>query len=534
MKHWKIRLLAVFVALCLLLSGCNIRIPSYLRGLLSEFVPVNFSDMEYTRPDMDALSEALEEAMTAAEQSSFRTLERALLKYSLLFREFSTNYALANIYYSTDMTDIYWTQEYNTCLEMSSEASAGLDRLMYALADSEHRETLETDEYYGEGYFDDYEGESIWDDTFTAMMDEEAEILAEYYELSAESVALDETAYYETYAPAMCDIYVRLVALRQQIAQYAGYDGYAEFAYDFYYSRDYTPEQERQYLSRVREEIAPIYRDLVTNGVSGLYLYQRTEDETFSYVENMASAMGGTVLEAFELLKEAGLYNITYSENKYDASFEVFLSAYGEPYVFLNPEGSDRDYLTFAHEFGHFCNDYASYGSSASVDVAEIFSQGMEYLSLFYADAPDNLAKIKMVDSLCVYVEQSAYADFEQRVYALDAEELTREKVFSVFAEVSADYGFDLFGMDSRDFVGIPHFFTNPFYVFSYVVSNDAAMQFYQMEQKQAGDGLAHYMAQLDTQETSFLAFLESAQLESPFAEGRLQSVRDTFRSILG
>lgn len=530
MKRVKMRLIALVLVLCMLLSGCELS--AYVRGIFAQFVPVSFSEMEYTRPDLDGLNEALDNVMACVDQPSFRKLERALMEYSLLFHEFSTNYALANIYYCKDMTDLYWSEEYNICLEMTAEAEAGLDQLMYALAGSEHREKLETDEYYGEGYFDDYEGESLWDDAFTELMNEESEILAEYYTLSAEGIALDDETYYNEYVPEMCEIYTRLVALRQEIATYAGYESYPDFAYDFYYSRDYTPAQERAYLAEVREELVPIYRDLLTYGVSGLAIYERSEAETYAYVEQMAQAMGGTVLEAFELMADAELYDITYSENKYNSSFEVYLSAYGEPYILLNPQGTDNDALTFAHEFGHFCNDYASYGSGVSVDVAEIFSQGMEYLSLFYAEQSDSITKLKMVDSLCVYVEQSAYADFEQRVYALKGDEITSENIIDAFASVIEDYGFDLFGMDVSRYVEVPHFFTNPCYIFSYVVSNDAAMQFYQMEAQTAGDGLAHYTAQLDTEEYEFLAFIESADLESPFADGRIESVRDTFRSI--
>lgn len=530
MKRVKMRFVALVLVLCMLLSGCELS--AYVRGIFAQFIPVSFSQMEYTRPDLDALNEALEAVMACVDQPSFRKLERALMKYSLLFREFSTNYALANIYYCKDMTDLYWSEEYNICLEMTADAEAGLDQLMYALAESEHREKLETEEYYGEGYFDDYEGESLWDDTFTELMNKESEILAQYYTLSAEGIALDDETYYNSYVPEMCEIYTRLVALRQEIATYAGYESYPNFAYDFYYSRDYTPAQERAYLAEVRAELVPIYRDLLTYGVSGLAVYERTEAETYAYVEQMAQAMGGTVLEAFELMADAELYDITYSENKYNSSFEVYLSAYSEPYILLNPQGTDNDALTFAHEFGHFCNDYASYGSGVSVDVAEVFSQGMEYLSLFYAEQSDSITKLKMVDSLCVYVEQSAYADFEQRVYALKGDEITSENIIDAFASVIEDYGFDLFGMDVSRYIEVPHFFTNPCYIFSYVVSNDAAMQFYQMEAQTAGDGLAHYTAQLDTLEYEFLAFIETADLESPFADGRLESVRDTFRSI--
>ena len=71
-------------------------------------------------------------------------------------------------------------------------------------------------------------------------------------------------------------------------------------------------------------------------------------------------------------------------------------------------------------------------------------------------------------------------------------------------------------------------------YIFSYIVSNDAAMQLYQREQQQKGAGLALLEENLDTQEVSFLAFLDSAGLESPFTPSRVQAVRETFETLMG
>ena len=71
------------------------------------------------------------------------------------------------------------------------------------------------------------------------------------------------------------------------------------------------------------------------------------------------------------------------------------------------------------------------------------------------------------------------------------------------------------------------HFYTNPMYIISYVVSNDAAMQLYQLELEEAGAGLTRYEENLDTWEMYFLAFLEEAGLQSPF--DRVAEVREFF-----
>ena len=70
--------------------------------------------------------------------------------------------------------------------------------------------------------------------------------------------------------------------------------------------------------------------------------------------------------------------------------------------------------------------------------------------------------------------------------------------------------------------------------MFSYVVSNDAAMQIYQMERIEAGAGLALYEENLDADTPGFLGFLEAAGLKSPFSYGRVIEAKLTFDEILG
>ena len=202
------------------------------------------------------------------------------------------------------------------------------------------------------------------------------------------------------------------------------------------------------------------------------------------------------------------------------------------PYVFVNPTLTAYDKLTFTHEFGHFCSDYASFGSVAGVDVAEVFSQGLEYLSLCYTQNNEDLKKLRMASCLTTYVEQAAYAYFEHQVYDLSSEELTVEHVRALYQSVGSTYGFDSWNWDSRDYVCISHFFTSPMYVMSYVVSNDAAMQLYEMELQQPGAGAERYAEHLTTECEGFLEFLREAELKSPFE--RIEEVKAIMEGYFG
>ncbi len=531
----KQRMTLKLIALCLcavfLLGGCGI---IDLGGLWGEWV--SFSDMQYQRPDMTAYSQAADAVDQALEEevSPEELLSRVYSFYGV-YHGFYTNYYLATIHYYRNMTDLYWEEEYNYCLTAATQADARLDQLLYALAASPHLETLESEEHFGPGFFDAYQGESLWDDTFTSLMEQEAQLLSRYHELSAQGLSLDPYSeeFYTVCGNEMASLYVELVALRQKIASAAGYSDYPSFAYGYYYDRDYSCQQAEELMQQVQSELSSLYRQL---GQSDIWYYASrscTTTATFRYVEDFANAMGGRVQEAFSLLKKAGLYDIDYSENKFGGSFEVFLLSYAQPFVFVSPSKTPFDKLTFSHEFGHFCNDYASGGAIAGIDVAEVFSQAMEYLGLCYSPNEAQLLQLKMADCLCLYVEQSAYASFEHQVYRLTESDLTVEAVQQLYAQTCQNFGTDLWDPDPRSFVLVDHFFSNPLYIISYVVSNDAAFQLYQKEAANPGEGLAVLQAHLDTGEAHFLSFLESAGLSSPFLPGRMAEVRKTLESLL-
>ncbi len=563
MRRMKYRIFALILVLSMLLTGCaNVDFGGYFDGLqsivggevsahdegnagglfdtLQSAVAgeemVHYEDMEYSRPDMAQIEQSFQAACDAsAAGENVDAVMEAVYDFYDDYDWFYTCYSLADIRYSGDLTDTYWEEEYSYCMEKGAAVDAWLEELYYALAKSPLRQELESTDFFGEDFFVGYDGENLWDATFTTMMEQEAKLQNAYYELSGQTLDYEPGSeeYYDACADDMAQLLVDLISLRQEMAAYWGYTDYVQFANDFYYYRDFTPEEMENYLYDIQQKLVPLYCQ-VDSGVWDLAWEYSSEEETLDFVRQTAKNMGGSIWEAFELLEAAGLYDIAYSENKYNSSFEVYLTSYWEPFIFMNSTLSRYDCLTLSHEFGHFCNDYLSYGSYSGIDVLEVFSQGMEYLSLCYGENAEDLVQVKLADSLCTYVEQAAFAAFEQKMYALSGDALSVEGLYELYEEVAMAYGFESVGYDPREFVTITHYYTNPMYIISYVVSNDAAMQLYQLELENTGAGLARLEENLDTQVSYFLEFLDSAGLESPFAEGRIQQVRSFFRSALG
>lgn len=534
-------LLALVLCMAVLLSGCGgIDVAGFLgalgevTGIAGDKAPfgdqvIPFEEMEYTRPDIENMQSILEKVRQASSEEDLDGVLNGIYDLYDAFDWFYTAYNLADIGYSGDLTSSYWEGEYQYCGAASGQVDGMLEQMYRILADSPLADTLEGEDYFGEGFFDAYRGESIYSDEFLALLEEESGLVSRYYQLSGEE-PMDGDGY-DSWWQETAQVLVDLIRVRQQEAQCQGYDSYVDFAYDFYYERDYTPEEAETYLMELRDSLTPLYRDCVSSDAWEAAVRYTGEEKTFDYLRTAAENMGGTVLDAFRLMEQGELYDISYSENKYNSSFEVYLTSYGEPFLFMNPERSGYDCLTIAHEFGHFCNDYASYGSVVGVDVAEFFSQGMEYLSLCYGGDTQELARAKLADSLSTYVEQGCFALFEQEMYRLTGEELSPEGLRELYEETALSFGFDSVGYDPGEFVSITHFYTNPMYVISYVVSNDAAMQLYILERNESGSGLGRLEKHLDTEESFFLAFLESADLESPFH--RIPEVKAFFEAEL-
>ena len=535
MKKWT-RLIAAMLIAVVLLTGCSAAgFSGFLNDIFTAIslgTATNFSDMQYVRPDVDAFEANLaickEQAKTAKDVKSLMSPVTALYNQ---YYDFYTNYALANIHYCKNMTDIYWDEEYSWCLENASRIDSGLDQLLYALADSPLREALETEDYFGENFFDAYEGESLWDETFTALMNQEAALLDDYYELEAQSATVEDyQEFMSGYGYELEKVYAELVIVRQEIAEYAGYESYGQFAYEFTYQRDYTAQQAQDYVRKIAQELSPLYLQMDNTTWDALYTTS-TEEDTYAYLKSCVAAVGGVAEDALKLMEKAGLYDIAPGENKYGASFETFLYAYYEPFLFMNPSGYSMDKLTLVHEFGHFCNDYAVSGTVVGIDVAEVFSQGLEYLSICCTEEGKPLQQAKMADSLSVFVEQSLYAAFEFAVYEL--EEVTVENIRNTFSRTCKEFGFDGYGIDRRAYATVPHFYIAPMYVISYVVSNDVAMQLYQAEAKAPGEGVRQWENGLFSMQAGLLGFVEEMDLTSPFAEGRIEQIRDTLKAVL-
>lgn len=519
------RAFALLLILALLLCGCGqqvVKDPEITQPTVSQEDTLpdhHFSKMEYVRPDPQAVRTAQEACKTAAQSGDWEQLSAAVNQYLDCYDHFHTMYQLANIHYSADLSDSDWEAEHHYCAAQAASLTAAHRQLGFVLAATEFVDQLETDEYFGKNGLLRYRGKNCLTPEVEELLQQEASLQNQFYTLT-EGVSGTTDPYEELGA-----LLVQLVKLRHQIAAAAGFDSYAEFAYDYLHQRDYSPEQARAYLDQVRTQIAPILAGIG----SRIPPKQSTASgSTFEYVKELAQNAGGSVAEAFELMETAELYDIARSNTKMNAGFTTYLNEYEVPFVFHN--GGSVNVVV--HEFGHFCEGYVSKGFRSNVDAAEVYSQGMEYMSMFCADGTQNDSTAYSL--LLCYVSAAAKADFELRLYELPSEEVTADSIIKLYAQVGTDWKLSYVGGFNKEvLLTTLHYYLSPMYMLSYAISGDAALQLYELEVQESGAGLRCYEQLLASEQIQILSLLEEADLRSPFAPGAIEKSRDTFTQLL-
>jgi oligoendopeptidase F len=560
----RVRLLALLLAAVLLLSGC-----SFLTADRDAYVSmVPFDEMRYVRPDLDAALAEADDLIASLERGM--KLRRATDALDQLFTEYyhmRTMEALSTIRSDSDVTDPFYSAEYAFCSDAVIAFRGKMEEVFAACAASDLKDGL--DDYFGEGFLDDYGEDYVYPERLYELQRQENDLVTQYYSalvaqrltIQGKEYTLDDLLladrdgtlpdvtieqavdqYYDQANAALGSIFVELVKVRHALAAEAGYDRFLDMAYD-QNDRDFTPDAAARFTEAVQREIVPLYREAKARGLEDEAFYGTPETDTrdsLMTVMDIASSMGGDVGDTADFILEYDLVNAEVSDKKVSDSYEIYISDYESPYILASTIGYAEDILTIAHELGHAVDDFVHYEAADSTDVSETLSQGMEYLTLFYLqedDVYDSLLAYKLMDVLRLYAEQGSYNAFEERVYALDEADLTLENINAIALDCARSFGLESEwgdGYDSRSWVEITHFFQQPLYIVSYIASDSLAIQFYQQELAEEGQGLKLYEKAMDLAgDTEFMDLAKELGLRDPLSEEQVKATAELMREQL-
>ena len=541
----------------------------------------HFKDIIYKRPDTDALVTALTDVSSKIREnnSDYPSQLNLIVELEDDYSEFLTMYSYANIAISRDSSDIKFKEEFEYLSTVYPKIVQTVEDMMVAAASSPHAKEFEKD-YFGDDLIEKYGDGGKYTDALVALLEKEAELEAKFTSLSTATVKISFGSTTDTYdniekslrdkhgkdslaytaAIAKCDalydkavsnlsadILVDLIKVRRLIADECGYQSYAEYAYGEIY-HDYDPEEIEDFLDEIAEHALPIYRTLANKVFYDFFRTAKPAKANYAKVANRLGALyreiDSDLSNTYSYMLHYGLFDIdTSKNNRTDGAFTVYLDDFDSPFVFMTSAENVSDYMTLSHEFGHFYDSFVNYDAPASMDLLEVSSQGLELLTLsrledvLPSDEYKYLYYHEMQNAFLTLIFQGLYSKFEHKAYALEYNEITKEKLATLVTESAREMGLNPEYYSDVSSVIVPHIVLYPFYVQSYTTSIISALEIFFMEEESRGDGITAYKALINRTDGDgdFIKQLSLAGLDSPLKDGKVKEIVDHIHySIMG
>lgn len=326
------------------------------------------------------------------------------------------------------------------------------------------------------------------------------------------------------------DIFDKLVALRHQIAQNAGYTTYTSFKFNSLKRFDYSEADTLSFHESVEKAVKPIYETLMRErkkllGVERLRPWDLSVDflgDTPLTPFEEASQLVDKSIEALArlnpdlgamigLMNEMGYLDLDSRVGKAPGGYNYPLMEVGVPFIFMNATGTQNDVITMLHESGHAVHAFLTRDIPLNVlkrtpsEVAELAAMAMELLNLdnyhiFYEDLAELIrAKKGQINRCIIILPWIATVDaFQQWIY--DNPKHTREERSQKWSELYKRFHGDIVDWSGYEqfmagmWLKQGHIFEVPFYYIEYAIAQLGAIAIWRNYKMNPQKGLQGYL----------------------------------------
>jgi oligoendopeptidase F len=333
----------------------------------------------------------------------------------------------------------------------------------------------------------------------------------------------------------MNDLYLKMLALRRQIARNAGFANFRDYQWRAFGRFDYTPADCATFRDAIEHEVVPLASRLYAERRQhlGLAPLRPWDTEVDLYGEPLTPFQDAAELEEvghriFQQLDPAlathfaimrdGYLDLASRPNKAPGGFCQSFPVSRKPYIFMNAVGTHNDVSTLLHEGGHAFHYMESlaqpyiWNSSGPTEFCEVASIAMQLLGApylekrkggFYDEAEARRAYAEELRSIVLFLPYMAIVDaFQHWVYTEAPETVTAADLDRKWAELWDRFrpGTDWQGLDAAKETGWHrkvHIFTIPFYYVEYGLAYLGALQVWRNALRDQSQALTAYRAAL-------------------------------------
>lgn len=548
---------------------------------------MKFSEMPYTRVDMQELEKAYQDLTDRAKNAkSGEELFAVHQEYYQVTGEANTNYTIASIRHDIDTTDEFYEKEndyYDEILPTWQNLDVAYLRVLY---ESPHREYMESK--IGKVVFKNIEiSLKAFDEKLIPLLQEENALNSRYTKLIATAKVLFEgeefnlslmgkfavsedrevrkKAYkalsdcYMSMAEELDEIYDLLVKNRTEQAKMMGYENYIELGYYRMNRNCYDKEMVENFRKQVKEVFVPFAEKLhekrrQTLGIDKLKFYDNgvyflngnpapigTPEEILAAGQKMYRELSKETAEFFDFMMENELFDVLGRKTKRAGGYMTFIPRYKSPFIFANFNGTSGDVDVITHECGHAFQGYLVRDeeireyADITMETAEIHSMSMEYFTYgwmenFFGDRKNDYLNMHFMDAAIFIPYGTMVDEFQHHVY--EKPEMTPAERRALWLALEKAY------RPSMDFDGDPfygagglwqrqsHIYNVPFYYIDYVLASVCAMQFKTMMDEDFEKAWNNYLKLCKLSAKDFFVnMIKEVELNSPFEDGCMEAL---------
>ena len=550
---------------------------------------MKFSDMPYTRPDVDAFRKQLRDLTETLEQApDFSAAKAAFLQQQELEKHLSTLSTLVEVRHSIDTRDAFYEAEADFFNAVLPEVQEDQQKWTQALLESPFRADFERE--YGSVMFLNAQIElKTFSPEIIPELQQENDLVQAYEKLLASAqIPFEGKTYtiaqigplkqdpddarrlaawkaegqwYKDNQAELDELYDKLVHLRDTMGKKLGYGGYTQLGYYRMQRNSYTKEDVEAFRKLVVEYLVPVadqvYRDqakrlgkeypmsFADNALrfrSGNPKPQGTPDDILAAGREFYDALSPETSVFFRTMLDGELLDVLSTEGKQGGGYCTSILDYDVPFIFANFNGTSADVETVTHEAGHaFAGWYNRKRVPAStiwptLESCEVHSMSMEFFAWPWAEkffGPDTRKFLysHLAGSLTFIPYGTMVDHFQHIVY--ERPEMTPRERHDVWKELLGVYmpwmkldGEIPFYSEGEGWQRQQHIYQVPFYYIDYCLAQTVALSFWARIQKDLPDAWAHYMAYTKQGgSVTFTELLKNAGLDSPFEPACLKGV---------
>ena len=519
---------------------------------------MKFSEMKYTRPDMEALRAKSKELVERIQNAkSFAELDTAYVEYCECMGDVSTDMSLCYVRHTINTEDKFYDAENDYIDEISPEFSEMENAVNMVIVNSPFRKEFIAK--YGDILIKNIEiSLKAFSPEIMPDMQEENKLTSEYEKLIASAqIEFDGGTYtlsqlspfkqdvndekrlsawkadggfYMSNAEKLDEIYDKLVKVRTRMAQKLGYKNFIELGYYRMGRNCYTAEDVQKFRAAVRKYIVPIadalyreqakrtgmkyplsYSDMPIAFKSGNPVPAGTPDDILAHARKFYHELSPETAEFIDFMYDNELLDVLSKKGKAAGGYCTGFDRYKSPFIFANFNGTQHDVEVMTHEAGHAFAAYSAFKNnlpmplqSPSLEACECHSMSMEFFAWpweegFFGKDTEKFYYSHLFGSVTFIPYGTMVDHFQHIVY--ENPDLTPAQRHEKWAELTKIYmpwvaldGKVPFYSEGRAWQRQTHIYEVPFYYIDYCLAQTIALEFWAIMQKDRHEAWERYL----------------------------------------